>query len=166
MDVATKHLQSAMTDETKPLDLGDGGSIGEILSPTTMPVIEESLEVSTAKVDQGGYRFTRKIEARNQIVDQWLRDQRIDIERRPMAVPLQSGELPEIRYEDDVLVMPVVEEVLVTEKRWVLVEEVRIRRIAGTKHHTQTVTLHRQDVAIERLEAESSSDLESTPPSA
>jgi len=49
--------------------------------------------------------------------------------------------------------VPVVEEVLVTEKRLVLIEEVRIRISETTHRDPQEVTLRKDVVDIERLEA-------------
>jgi stress response protein YsnF len=45
----------------------------------------------------------------------------------------------------------VLEEVLVVEKRWVLREELRLRRTASTQQVEEQVTVLRQQADIERL---------------
>ena len=122
----------------------------------TVPVVEETAALEKVAVDRGGWRITKRIETRDERIDELLRHENVHIERRPVGVPI--AEAPPTRYEGDTLVVPVLEEVLVTEKRLVLVEEVRITRVQGTHRQPQTVTLRREDVAIERLEAEEPSD--------
>src|SRR5665811_418575 len=55
----------------------------------------------------------------------------VDMER--VAMDQMVEQVPEARYEGDVLIVPVIEEVIVVEKRLKLVEEVRIttRRVTG-----------------------------------
>ncbi len=60
---------------------------------------------------------------------------------------------PEIREEDGVIVIPVVEEVLVTERRLILTEEIRIRRVRTSRPHTERVAIRAQDIVITRLKA-------------
>jgi stress response protein YsnF len=59
--------------------------------------------------------------------------------------------MPAIREEGETIVVPVVEEVLVVERRLVLKEEVRIRRVRSTERHQERVTLRRQEAAVNRL---------------
>ena len=85
-------------------------------------------------------------------VDELLRNYKVEIERTPINAPLGSDDIPEPRYEGDTLVIPVVEEVLVTEKRLVLTEEIRITRVHGTHRKPQSVELRKEHIDIERLE--------------
>jgi stress response protein YsnF len=57
---------------------------------------------------------------------------------------------PEIREEGDVLIVPILEEIMVVEKRLVLKEELRIRRTRSTRPERQTHRLRRETVAVER----------------
>ena len=61
--------------------------------------------------------------------------------------------VPEIREEDGVIVIPVVEEMLVTERRLILTEEIRIRRVRTSRPHTERVAIRAQDIVITRLKA-------------
>ena len=98
---------------------------------TTLPIIDESLHVDTVAVDRGGYRGGGG--------------------RAPAA-----GEIPVPRQDGDTWIVPVVEEVIVSTKQSVLVEEVRITRISGTHRDPQSVSLRKEHVEIERLGAEPS----------
>src|SRR5207248_4822971 len=57
-----------------------------------------------------------------------------------------------IRYEGDVMIVPIVEERLVTERRLVLTEELHIRREVTTRRVPQQVVLRKEQVAVERFD--------------
>ena len=118
----------------------------------TLPVIEESLHVEKRAVMGAGYRLRKRVDTRVATVDELLRNYKVEIERTPINAPLGSDDIPEPRYEGDTLVIPVVEEVLVTEKRLVLTEEIRITRVHGTHRKPQSVELRKEHIDIERLE--------------
>lgn len=120
-----------------------------------LPELEETLVVDKIAFDRGGYRLTKRVELRDQTVDQVLNDETVQIERRPLGTPLIGLEAPASRYEGDTLIIPVVQEVLVTEKRLILVEEVRVKRVRGTRLASQTVSLRKERIDVERLAADS-----------
>jgi stress response protein YsnF len=62
-----------------------------------------------------------------------------------------------VRTEGDVVIVPVLEEVLVVEKRLVLKEELHIRRDATRENVEVPVTLRKQRAVIERLTADGQS---------
>ncbi len=118
----------------------------------TVPVVEETARVRVVEVDQGGWRITKNVSSTDQQIDEELHDFRVQIERRPIGKHLQGHEVPPARYEGNTLVIPVVEEVLITEKRLLLVEEVRITQVHGTHRQPQHVSLRKESVSVERLE--------------
>jgi stress response protein YsnF len=59
-------------------------------------------------------------------------------------------DIPAVRQEGDVTIYPVLEEVLVVEKRLVLKEEVHVRRVVTQTEVSQPVMLRRQYADIER----------------
>jgi stress response protein YsnF len=64
---------------------------------------------------------------------------------------------PEVRTENGVTIVPVVEEVLVVEKRLVLKEELHIRRQSRTETVEVPVEVRKHRVEIERLPANKAS---------
>lgn len=117
-----------------------------------VPVVEESLTVGKRTVDQGGYRVVKTVRSRDEVVDEPLVTHTVHVERRPIGRLLPSMEAPASRQEGDTLIIPVVEEVLVTEKRLMLKEELHIIRTDAVVHRPVTFSLRSEDVAIERLE--------------
>ena len=57
-----------------------------------------------------------------------------------------------IRREGDTIIIPIVEEVLVVEKRLSLKEEIHITRYTRTERHQERVTLHREEAQVEQLD--------------
>jgi stress response protein YsnF len=57
-----------------------------------------------------------------------------------------------VRQEGDVTVIPVMEEVLVVEKRLMLKEEIRLRRRVHETREPQQVTVRHEHVEVDRLE--------------
>ena|SRR2546421_1900649 len=92
--------------------------------PLVLPVIEEALEVHTSPVETGRVRIRKMVHAREEIVDSPLLRDEVVIERvsinRVIEAPISA------RSEEDTVVIPLLEEVLVVEKRLLLKEEVRI----------------------------------------
>ncbi len=139
----------------------DGGTASAAVAESktvlrVLPVIEEMLEIRKRTVERGGFRVTKHVDEVEQIVDEALRCQTVHIERRPIGTLLDGIEPPASRQEGDTLIVPVVEEVLVTERRLMLVEEIRIRRTDAEYREPQRVVLRKEQVSIERLDVPSS----------
>ena len=121
-----------------------------------VPVIAEALEVDRVAVDRGGYRLTKQVSSREEVVDEIVHTHLAEIERRPIGRELALDEVPATRYEGDTLIVPVIEEVAVTQKKLFLIEEVRITPKQSTKREPRTYTLRKEEIRIERLGAGSS----------
>jgi uncharacterized protein (TIGR02271 family) len=116
-----------------------------------IPVVEEQLEVTSRLVETGKVRISKIVEAREVVVDEPLRRERVNVEHVPIN-QVVTGEIPQVREEGDVTVIPILEERVVTRTEMVLVEEVRIRRERSEYHDPQTVTLRKEVVTVERLD--------------
>ena len=68
-------------------------------------------------------------------------------------VPIQrvvEGPVP-VREENGTTIISVVEEVLVVEKRWMLREEIHIRKQRIETHQPQRITLRSEEVQVEHV---------------
>jgi uncharacterized protein (TIGR02271 family) len=127
------------------------GSAAEVGDVTKVPVIEERLEVGKREVEAGVVRARKVVHERQEAVDVPLARERVEVERVPINRVVDQA--PAVRTEGDVTIIPVVEEVLVVEKRLMLREEVRLTKRREETHEQQTVTLRREEVEITRDEA-------------
>jgi len=116
-----------------------------------IPAIEERLRINREAVETGRIRLQKRVEESSTVVDEPLYEKSYNIERVPVNRILSDGVVPEPRYDGDVLILPVVEEVLVVEKRLVLREEVRVTPNEREVHDPQTHTLRREHIEVERL---------------
>ena len=101
----------------------------------------EELAVAKRQVTRT-VRVTRQTRSRDTLVKEAVTSTGVVIEHIPMGQFVDA--VPPIREEGDVTILPVVEEVLVTERRLRLVEEVCIRRVQTTTAHVETVKLREQ----------------------
>lgn len=119
-----------------------------------VPVSEEVLSVATRTVDTGrGVRVHKSVHTEPVIIDTTLAHEEIEVRHVSIERMLEPGEkLPGTRYEGDVLIIPVFEEVVVVERRMRLKEELHITRIRREEPHTQTMMLKTEQVSIERFD--------------
>lgn len=113
-----------------------------------VPLVEEQAEVGTRRVETGRVRVTKTVTERTEVADLPLTREEVDVER--VAVNRVIDGPVEPRREGDTLIVPVVEEVLVVEKRLLLREELRITTRRTETRDPQTVTLRREEAVVER----------------
>jgi stress response protein YsnF len=118
-----------------------------------LPLVEEALRVGKRRVETGRVRISVATDAEERIVRETLRGERAEVERVAIDRELAAGEAPPVaRHEaDGTYVLPVLEEVLVIERRLVLREEIRMRLVTTEEPVEEVVTLRRQRAEVERV---------------
>jgi uncharacterized protein (TIGR02271 family) len=122
------------------------------LVEAVIPVIAEELIISKRQVPTGGMRVSKTIQQHDEIVSMPVSRERVDI-RRVIINRDVDGPVP-IRHDGNTIIVPVVEEVLIVEKQLRLKEELHITRRTIEEQIEQPVTLQREQVTIERVDAE------------
>ena len=121
----------------------------------SLPLVEERLQVTKRDVVTGRVRVRTVTDVAEELVRQDLHGERVEVERVPVDRFLEPGaEAPGVRTEGDVTILPVLEEVLVVEKRLLVKEELRITRHATQEVAEIPVTVRRQRAVVERLNSE------------
>jgi len=115
-----------------------------------IPLAEERLIISKRPIERR-VRLRTVTEEIPAALREELMAERVDVEH--VAVDRELTETPEIRFQDDVMIIPVVEERLVVEKKLFLVEEVHVRRRQGVERIEQPVTLRKQRIVVDRMES-------------
>ncbi|MEA2512383.1 MAG: hypothetical protein QOJ59_1870 [Thermomicrobiales bacterium] len=108
---------------------------------------EEVLEPVVREVERGSVRIHTRVETVPSEITVEAGHDEVVVERVP--VDRQVDAAPSPRQEGDTLVIPVVEEVLVVEKRLVVREEVRITRRRVTTAVPIRETVRREVVEVE-----------------
>jgi uncharacterized protein (TIGR02271 family) len=119
----------------------------------TVPVVEEELRVGKRDRSHGRVRVRSYVSERPVSEEVTLRDEHVDVERRPVDRPLHAGE---DAFRERSIEAEEHSEEAVVDKQARVVEEVALRKQSGT--HTETVsdTVRRTDVEVDRDDDESS----------
>ena len=118
-----------------------------------VPVFQEDVQVDKRLIDTGrGVRIHKTVAEHPCHIDERLLRDDVEVSHVPVdrIVPLDAA--PATRYEGDTLVVPILEEVLVVERRVRIKEELRITRTRREEHHAETVMLKSEQVSVERFE--------------
>jgi len=135
-------VQSRTDDDRTPDKAGE----------TVIPLLAEEIAVSKQVVETGRVQVARVTHEREQLIDELLTHETVEIDRTPIG--RQVNAMPAIREEGDTVVIPIIEEVLVIERRLLLKEEVRVRRVRSTERHQESVTLRHHEAVVTRLPVE------------
>jgi uncharacterized protein (TIGR02271 family) len=126
-----------------------------------IPIVEEEVRVDKREVVTGRVRIRTIVETLEETARASLDGETVEVQRVPIDRVVDVA--PQVRNEGDVTVIPVVEEVVVVEKRLVLKEELHIRRHRTTESVEIPVTLRKQRAIVERLPPDGDTDTEPTP---
>ena len=119
------------------------------LDQVVIPLHAEEVSIGKRQIATGRVTVSTVTQAREELVEQLLQSERVEVEHVPVGKVIQQ--VPEIREEGDLIIIPVVEEAVFIERRLVLKEEVRIRRIRETQNYQERVVLRRQEAVITRV---------------
>lgn len=118
-----------------------------------LPLAEESAVVARVRQEGGRVRVSLRTETLPAEVTETLRSERVEVVRVAVNRTLAAGEpAPEPRQDaQGNWVIPVLEEVLVVERRLLLREEIHLTRHASEEQLREVVALRRQHAEVERL---------------
>jgi stress response protein YsnF len=114
---------------------------------------EETAVVQRRLRETGRVRVSLRTEVEQHEIEETLYSDSVEIEHVPVNRTLAEGEAaPQPRRgEDGGWIIPVVEEVLVVERRLVLREELHLHVRQTEQAFRETVPLRRQEATVERL---------------
>lgn len=114
----------------------------------TIPVVAESLRLTRERRETGRVHIQKQVHTRDETVEVPLLHEQVEVERVAVGRPVDGPVA--IRHEGDTMIIPVLEEVLVVEKRWILREELHVRTRRSTHNESRTVNLRSEQVTVER----------------
>lgn len=141
-------------------DYASRGAVTEMdETEATIPVVEEELRVGKRDVDTGVrvHSYVREQPVEEQVR---LREERIDVERRPVDRPATEADLADAFEEKSVEVHATREEPVVAKQARV-VEEVEIGKDVDERTETVSGTVRRTDVEVEPLASGTSTGIRS-----
>ena len=126
--------------ETGRADLTEGGE-------ARIPVIEEELRVGKREVEGGGVRVRTRVVERPVEEAVRLREERVNVERRPVNRPVTEADLGAFR--EGTFELTERREEAVVDKQARVVEEVAINKEVGERTETVRDTVRSTDVDVE-----------------
>ena len=138
-----RHAVIAVTDAMKETDF-------------VFPLFKELVSVERREAITGTVRVRLHTGTREQLGDEHVSRNPLVVDR--IAIGPVVVTIPDIREKGNLTIIRIVEEGLVAEKRRLLNEEIRIRRVPVNERHQKTVMLRKQNVTIDHILAGDGSD--------
>jgi uncharacterized protein (TIGR02271 family) len=114
-----------------------------------IPVIEEVLKVDKKLVETGRIHVRKEIDEEEKQIEIPLMNESYEVERVKVKDQI-FDQVPSIRHEGDVIVIPVIKEVAEIKIRYEVAEEIHLKKNKTITPHTEQVTLKKEKVIIQR----------------
>ncbi|MDB5171299.1 MAG: protein of unknown function DUF2382-containing protein [Phycisphaerales bacterium] len=115
-----------------------------------IPVVEEQVAVGKREVSRGGVRVVRRVTEQPVEADVTLREERVNVERRPVERDLTSADVNQA-FQDKVVEVTETAEEPVVAKTARVVEEVAVNKEAQQRTEKVRDTVRKSDVEVERI---------------
>ncbi|UAK25627.1 YsnF/AvaK domain-containing protein [Sphingomonas nostoxanthinifaciens] len=115
-----------------------------------IPLYEEQVAVTKKAVISDRVRVSTSVEERSVLIEDDLERGGLHVERIAVDRPVHSA--PEPRQDGDALIVSIVEERVVIERRLFVVEEVRLTRTSTTEHVAIPETVRVTRATVERAD--------------
>ena len=113
-----------------------------------IPIVEETVRLERREVASGRVRVRTRTAVESELVGAELEHVTVEVRRVPVDREVEAA--PPVRTEGDVTIIPVVEEILVVEKRLILKEEIHLVRHREQEKVELPVERRRQVVDVDR----------------
>src|SRR5919202_1828186 len=130
--------------------------IGSAEGEQVLPVVEDDGRVGTREVEGGGVRVNTGVQERPVEQKGNLRDETVNVERRPVDRPVDAGTIPDAFQEGTFEVRELDEEPVV-DKQARVVEEVVVNKDVDQRTETVRDTARRTNVDVEQIPGETRS---------
>jgi uncharacterized protein (TIGR02271 family) len=156
-DPGSAQGQPSPTREETVLELGASSEESEPIK-----LLAEEMSVERQLVETSRVRVNLLTRERQELVDVPLAREQVVIERVPVGRRVDA--IPPIREVGDTFIVPIVEEILVLERRLMLKEELHVKRVHTTERYQELVTLRYQEAVVTRTPDEAPEADTSLPP--
>jgi uncharacterized protein (TIGR02271 family) len=125
--------------------------MGETDKSFSMPIIEEEVKVDKKVVEKGKVKIHKTVKEETESLNLPAMNEEVHIERIPIKKIVEKA--PEaVRYEGETMIIPVLKEIAVIERKILLVEEIKVTKIAIHSEKKEEVTLRKEEINIERTD--------------
>ena len=116
----------------------------------TIPIIQEQVQINKEVVESGTVRISKNVHEVEEMYNIPISYEEHEVQRVTLNQYVDNAP-PAIRYEGDTMIIPILREEVVVQKRIVLVEEVHITKRQVEKTIQQPVNLLKEELTVERI---------------
>ncbi|WP_338768135.1 YsnF/AvaK domain-containing protein [Bernardetia sp. ABR2-2B] len=114
-----------------------------------IPVMEEKIHIEKEIIESGKVQIIKKVDEQKSKVEVPINHTEVQVERKAINKYVEQNPAA-IRQEGDTTIVSVLKEVVVVQKKTLLVEEIHITKTQKQEIHTEDVTLKSEKVSVER----------------
>lgn len=119
-------------------------------NPQTIQVVEEQLRVDREIVETGRVNVHTTVKHETVTVNIPIINESYDVERREGSSEVFDTPPAAIRHEGEKIIIPVLKEITVVQKKYQVIEEIHLTRKITETPLTQEVELRREEVTVNR----------------
>ena len=142
------YLPASLYDFERHVDPAIAGKREE--EALVIPVVEEEIHIGKRRVETGKVRIRKTVHEKEEQIDIPLIEEEVEVRRVPVNRPVDGP--VSVRYEGDTMILPLLKEELVVQKRLVLTEELYITKKRKETYQPESVTVRAEEVSIERVD--------------
>ena len=116
---------------------------------SSISVLREEVNVEKKIIEKGRVKISKVVKEDSEVLNLPTTSEQVKIKRVPVNEIVESVPAP-LRYEGDTIIIPVLQEIIVTEKKLLLVEEIHVTKTLVSSEETKEITLRKEEINIER----------------
>lgn len=120
----------------------------------TLRLFAEDVAVTRETEETGRVRVGKVTRTRDHLIDEMLARHSVEVQTVPVGRNVDA--IPAVKDDGETMIIPVVEEIVVVERRLFLKEEIHVRRVLTNERHQETVQLRYQEAVVTRIPADAS----------
>jgi uncharacterized protein (TIGR02271 family) len=114
-----------------------------------IPVMQEEVNIGKKIIEKGRVKISKVVKEESEVLNLPTISEQVHIRRIPVNKIIENT--PEsVRYEGNTMIISVLQEVTVVEKKLLLVEEIHLTKTSVSSEETKEITLRREEINIER----------------
>ena len=117
-----------------------------------IPLHAEQVDITRVTSQTGRVKISTSTRSREQLVEEVLAEEHARVARVAIGTLVETA--PEVRHEGNTTIIPVLEEVIVVEKKLFLKEEIHVIRERTTSVHREWIDLREQHAEVTRTQGD------------
>jgi uncharacterized protein (TIGR02271 family) len=120
----------------------------------SLNVLQEQVNIDKKIVESGKVVIHKKVHKEDKDVEVPVSHEEVEIKK--VTINKYVTEAPDVRYEGNTTIIPVIKEVAVIEKKLLLVEEIHVIKHVVEKTEEHVVPLRKEEIQVEHYTRKSS----------